>query len=574
MDDGSTDGTPEIVASYGDRVRYVRQPATRGIYGNANDGIERSRAGSSSASSTPTTSTYPRLVEREVDWLRAHPDAGAVFCSDVFVDADGREFGRLELPPRLRGNRAARLPGVLNALLTLQEHVPPCPTALVRASVYRELGGYGESSSRTRPTSRCGCGSRARTRSACSRSICCSTAGPRQLVRALPPASHRPGPVLRDHGPGARRAGGRAWRRPTALRAYEAHRAEDALMRAVSHYILGERSQASAVLGEVRAAAPRGEPADPARPTARAGARAARCSSAYRASTAVARLFDRRWHSGSGATLRVPPDVRHRRRGFGRAGRRRSSSRRMRDRLTHRGPDAAGLWSTADRRVCLGHRRLAIVDLSPEANQPFLSADGRHAIVLNGEIYNFRALREELEAAGAHVPHELGHRGAARGVPPLGRGVPRPPLRACSRSRSGTRSGAGSSVPATAPARSRSTTRSSATSFLFASELKSLLLWPGFRRELDYTALADFLTFGFVPDPKSIWQGAAKLPPGHALTVELGEGGPRVGEPTPYWDLALDPDHVGRRLGAGDPRRARARRRARCRSRTSRSAHS
>ena len=72
----------------------------------------------------------------------------------------------------------------------------------------------------------------------------------------------------------------------------------------------------------------------------------------------------------------------------------------MRDRLTHRGPDAAGLWTSDDGRVCLGHRRLSIVDLSPDANQPFLSPDGRQAIMLNGEIYNFRALRAELEREG------------------------------------------------------------------------------------------------------------------------------------------------------------------------------
>src|SRR5207249_294558 len=74
---------------------------------------------------------------------------------------------------------------------------------------------------------------------------------------------------------------------------------------------------------------------------------------------------------------------------------------RMRERLAHRGPDAAGLWSTRDGRVCLGHRRLAIVDLSPDANQPMLSADGRLAVTLNGEIYNFRALRTELERLGS-----------------------------------------------------------------------------------------------------------------------------------------------------------------------------
>jgi asparagine synthase (glutamine-hydrolysing) len=69
----------------------------------------------------------------------------------------------------------------------------------------------------------------------------------------------------------------------------------------------------------------------------------------------------------------------------------------MRDQLVHRGPDAEGIWLSADSRVCLGFRRLAIVDLRPEANQPFISADGRYVIVFNGEIYNFKALRRELE---------------------------------------------------------------------------------------------------------------------------------------------------------------------------------
>ena len=71
-----------------------------------------------------------------------------------------------------------------------------------------------------------------------------------------------------------------------------------------------------------------------------------------------------------------------------------------RDRLAHRGPDHAGAWLSEDGRTCLGHRRLAIIDLNPEANQPFLSADRRFAITFNGEIYNYRALRDELSACG------------------------------------------------------------------------------------------------------------------------------------------------------------------------------
>jgi asparagine synthase (glutamine-hydrolysing) len=214
---------------------------------------------------------------------------------------------------------------------------------------------------------------------------------------------------------------------------------------------------------------------------------------------------------------------------------------RMRDRLVHRGPDDEGIWSTADRRVCLGFRRLAIVDLSPEANQPFLSSDGRHAIVLNGEIYNFRALREELTRSGAtfrtssdtevllEAYRYWGDDCLARlsGMFAFAIWDADAGRLFCARDRAGEKPFYYSVI---------------GNSFLFASELKSLLLWPEFRRELDHTAVADFLTFGFVPDPKSIWQDAAKLPPGHSLTATLHPEGPHVGEPTQYWDLAFNLD--------------------------------
>src|SRR5262245_9507079 len=73
---------------------------------------------------------------------------------------------------------------------------------------------------------------------------------------------------------------------------------------------------------------------------------------------------------------------------------------RVREAMKARGPDGAGTWISADRRVALAHRRLAIIDLSAAAAQPMASADGRLVIVFNGEIYNHRALRSELEAAG------------------------------------------------------------------------------------------------------------------------------------------------------------------------------
>src|SRR5439155_4141241 len=78
----------------------------------------------------------------------------------------------------------------------------------------------------------------------------------------------------------------------------------------------------------------------------------------------------------------------------------RELTRAMRDALAHRGPDDAGLWASGDGRVCLGHRRLSVIDPRPEGRQPMLNEDGRVAVTFNGEVYNFRPLRQELEAAG------------------------------------------------------------------------------------------------------------------------------------------------------------------------------
>ena len=191
---------------------------------------------------------------------------------------------------------------------------------------------------------------------------------------------------------------------------------------------------------------------------------------------------------------------------------------RMRDRLAHRGPDAAGLWASADGRVCLGHRRLSIIDTSAAANQPFLSADGSLAVVLNGEIYNFRALRAELERTGATFRTEsdtevLLAAYRAWGVDCVERfsgmfafalwDAERSVL-FCARDRAGEK-----------PFHYLA----NGTTFAFASELKALTARARAGREVDWTSVADFLTFGYVPDPKTVWAGVQKLPPGHRLEV-------------------------------------------------------
>src|SRR5262245_16786940 len=73
---------------------------------------------------------------------------------------------------------------------------------------------------------------------------------------------------------------------------------------------------------------------------------------------------------------------------------------RMSETLHHRGPDDGGTWVDAAAGIALGHRRLSIIDLSPQGHQPMQSACGRYVIVFNGEVFNFRALRQELEPRG------------------------------------------------------------------------------------------------------------------------------------------------------------------------------
>lgn len=215
---------------------------------------------------------------------------------------------------------------------------------------------------------------------------------------------------------------------------------------------------------------------------------------------------------------------------------------RMRDRLEHRGPDRAGSWRSDDGRIALGHRRLAIVDLRPESDQPFISSDGRFVITFNGEIYNFRQLRKELAARGS----EFRTRSDTEVLIEAFRHWGQDCLRRlsgmfafaiwdrernrlfCARDRVGEKPFYYTVVNG---------------SFVFASELKAVVLWPGFRRCIDYTALIDYLSFGFVPDPKTIWEGCYKLEPGHSLTVEFAPGAaPKPLKPAAYWDFEFRPD--------------------------------
>jgi len=227
---------------------------------------------------------------------------------------------------------------------------------------------------------------------------------------------------------------------------------------------------------------------------------------------------------------------------------------RMRDDLAHRGPDHAASWLSSDGKVGLGHRRLAIIDLLPEANQPFASHDGRLLLVYNGELYNYRELKKELETHGvrfrttsdSEVLLEAFRFWGERALPrfsgmfafAIWDQVERTLF--CARDRAGEKPLYYATLAGT---------------FLFASEPKAFFSWPTFAHRIHYPALLDYLAYGFVPDPKCIWENCAKLPPGHCMLVRTSpDGRPQALEPHSWWDWNFDPepnerDWTGRVLG-------------------------
>jgi glycosyltransferase involved in cell wall biosynthesis len=252
MDDASTDATASIIASYGDRIIRHRQPRPQGIYANVNTGLELAR-GELIATYHADDVYDPEIVEREVEFLARYPQAAAVFCRDVFIDSAGRPFGTLELPAGRRYDAPLGYETVVNTLLEYKNAILRCPSAMVRASVYRELGGYNQDEFKN--TS--------------------------DLEMWLRIARRFPLGVLdeplfryrRGHGSSSERYHklrleperfftimdlelqrvGRDRVPPPVLASYEAHRADDLLKVAAANYVAGHRDEMRRALAEVRA---------------------------------------------------------------------------------------------------------------------------------------------------------------------------------------------------------------------------------------------------------------------------------------------------------------------------------
>ena len=202
--------------------------------------------------------------------------------------------------------------------------------------------------------------------------------------------------------------------------------------------------------------------------------------------------------------------------------------RQMCDMLVHRGPDGSGFHD--DDHAALGMRRLAIIDVAG-SQQPVYNEDRTVAAVFNGELYNFRELREDL--------HRRGHRFATNGDSECLVHLYEDYGDDLVHQLRGMFAFAIWDVPARRLLLARDRVgkkplywREDRTSLAFGSELKALVADPAVNRRIDPVALHHYLTYQYVPAPWSIYQGIQKLPPGHLLSWQDG-----VTKVSRYWRL-------------------------------------
>lgn len=214
---------------------------------------------------------------------------------------------------------------------------------------------------------------------------------------------------------------------------------------------------------------------------------------------------------------------------------------RMNDALVHRGPDDRGVWVDENAGLALGHRRLAIVDLSEAGHQPMHSSCGRFLIVFNGEIYNHTELRQKLDNEGLSPPAWRGHSDTEVLLAGLaGWGVEKT-----------LQASVGMFAFALWDRQEQVLTLArdrmgekplyygwQEDTLLLGSELKAIKAFPQFTGEVDRNALTLLLRHNCIPAPYSIYKGIAKLEPGHYVTLALKNlPAAKAAVPQAYWRL-------------------------------------
>ncbi len=221
--------------------------------------------------------------------------------------------------------------------------------------------------------------------------------------------------------------------------------------------------------------------------------------------------------------------------------------------IEHRGRDDEGVWTSPPvndegQRVCFGHRRLSIIDTSSAGHQPMLSDDGRFVVILNGEIYNYRELREELSGKGRRFSTqtdtevllaawaEWGEKSLAKlnGMFAFALWDNEERALFLVRDRVGIK-------PLYYAQCQKPDREGGPVSLAFASEIKSILASGLITAELDTKSLHQFLTFLWLPDPNTLFRDIRTVAPGHLLKWHDGEINIRQ-----WWDIAFNDIEAGR----------------------------
>ncbi|WP_034445862.1 asparagine synthase (glutamine-hydrolyzing) [Butyrivibrio sp. AE2032] len=219
---------------------------------------------------------------------------------------------------------------------------------------------------------------------------------------------------------------------------------------------------------------------------------------------------------------------------------------KMRDTMTHRGPNDAGSWQIASNELFIGlaHRRLSIFDLSELGHQPMHTADGRVSIVFNGEVYNFKELRKELEKDGYTIKSDCDTEvilysyakwgeecfSKFNGMFAIAIWDSREEKLVIARDRMGVKPFFYYFNP-------------EEHDFVFGSELKPIMLYPSFHKEIDYTSLANYLCYKFVAAPRTIFKNTYKLESG---TYAVLKGNQLT--ICKYWDIAKQKESMSSRI--------------------------
>jgi asparagine synthase (glutamine-hydrolysing) len=219
-----------------------------------------------------------------------------------------------------------------------------------------------------------------------------------------------------------------------------------------------------------------------------------------------------------------------------------STLKKMASAIRHRGPDDEGVWVDANAGIGLAHRRLSILDLSPQGHQPMVSASDRYMIVFNGEVYNFNALRQEMDSLWEK---------SQTGQRPRWQGHSDTEVMLSAIEHWGLEEAVNKFIGMFAFAlwdrkeRALHLVRDrlgikplyygwQGNSFLFGSELKAIKEHPEFRRETNRDAVALLMRHNYIPAPHSIYKGINKLLPGHILTLDASKPG-STPQSIAYW---------------------------------------